>query len=133
MNTNGRNILVVEDDALIRFALVDYLIDEGFHVLEAGDALTAIAVFGKADRIDAIISDIDMPGLLNGIDFVNLVARSNDTTAIVVTSGRNPEHCLGLPVGALYLQKPYDERRIAEYLLARVQQDDDFQVRKIGA
>jgi DNA-binding response OmpR family regulator len=133
MTTNGRNILVVEDDSLIRFALVDYLIDEGFHVLEARDALSAIAVFGKADRIDAIVSDIDMPGDLNGIDLVNLVARSNQSIAIVVTSGRNPEHCVGLPLGALYLQKPYDERQIADHLLGTVQTSDEFQSKKFGA
>jgi DNA-binding response OmpR family regulator len=116
MDTNGRYILVVEDEVLIRFALCDLLVDHGYHVLEAGDALSAIGVFGKAGRIDAVISDIDMPGHLSGLDFVSLVARSAQNIPVIITSGRSVTDIGTLPAGVLFLPKPYDEEELVMHL-----------------
>lgn len=116
MNTDGRIILVVEDEPLIRFALCDYLLDLGFHVLEAKDALSAIGVFGKAGRIDAVISDVDMPGDLNGLDFAFLVARSSKSIPVILTTARTRQECGALPAQVQYLSKPYDEGQILTIL-----------------
>lgn len=118
MDTASRYILILEDEPLIRFALCDLLLDHGYCVLEAADALSAIAVFGKAERIDAVITDIDMPGHLNGLDFVQLVVRGSRTIPVIVTSGRSLCDVPELPQCVWWLPKPYDE----EELIARLQQ-----------
>lgn len=111
-----RKILVVEDEVLIRFAICDYLEDAGFDVYQAGDVLTAVGLIGKHEQFIAVISDIDLPGALNGIDLVNLIAQTSPKTKIIITSARDPEHCMGIPEGAVYLQKPYSDQVIFDVL-----------------
>lgn len=120
MNTDGRCILVVEDEPLIRFALCDCLVDEGFHVLEAGDALSAVAVFGMAPRIDAVISDVDMPGYLSGLDLMRLVISGQRKIPMILTSGRLRDECGELPEQVLFVPKPYDEVHVVALLLANL-------------
>lgn len=81
-----RTVLVVDDEPLIRMALADCLADEGYAVLEASNVLEAVAVLGR-HRIDALITDVDMPGALNGFDLVRLVASYGARVAMIVTSG----------------------------------------------
>jgi DNA-binding NtrC family response regulator len=105
MTSHQHTVLVVEDEPLIRFALSDMLQDSGYRVLEASNVLEAISVLGF-HRIDALISDIDMPGALNGIDLAKLVARCHMHTAIIMTSGAHDIEELGVP-GAQFFPKPY--------------------------
>jgi DNA-binding response OmpR family regulator len=81
-----RTVLVVDDEPLIRMGLADCLADEGYAVLEASNVLEAVAVLGR-HRIDALITDVDMPGALNGFDLVRLLASYGAGVAIIVTSG----------------------------------------------
>ncbi len=81
-----RTVLVVDDEPLIRMTLADSLADEGYAVLEASNVLEAVAVLGR-HRIDALITDVDMPGTLNGFDLMRLVVSYGGTVAVIVTSG----------------------------------------------
>ena len=54
------NILVVDDEMLIRNVIKDYLENEGYEIFEAENGLEAIRVF-KEEKIDLIILDIMMP------------------------------------------------------------------------
>jgi DNA-binding NtrC family response regulator len=81
-----RTVLVVDDEPLIRMTLADCLADEGYTVLEASNVLEAVAVLGR-HRIDALITDVDMPGALNGFDLANLVVSYGAGVAVIVTSG----------------------------------------------
>ncbi|WP_328518499.1 response regulator [Pararhizobium qamdonense] len=67
-------------------ALSDCLADEGYAVLEASNVLEAIAALGRQE-IDALITDVDMPGALNGFDLAKLVASYDARPAVLVTSG----------------------------------------------
>lgn len=72
-----RQILVVEDEVLIRMAIADELRDAGFTVIEAGNADEALSVLRTSSQIDLIVSDIDMPhGSINGLELGKQV-RSN--------------------------------------------------------
>lgn len=112
-------VLIVEDEPLIRLALAGTLEDHGFLVLEAGHVLEAIGVIGL-HRIDALVTDVDMPGALNGFDLAAMVAASGSAGTILVTSGgcRRPEG--PLPQGVRFLPKPYDADRIARLLAAEL-------------
>ncbi|MDQ0318974.1 CheY-like chemotaxis protein [Pararhizobium capsulatum DSM 1112] len=100
-------VLVVEDDPLIRLTLSECLQDEGYAVVEAGNVLEAIAVLGKHDRIDAMVTDIDMPGSLNGLDLARLVRGCDSKTVIIVASGGQVVGPDELPDGGCFLAKPY--------------------------
>ena len=66
-------ILVVEDEFLVRILEVDILRDAGFRVVEAQDADEAFEMLRRRPEIAAVLTDVDMPGSLNGFEFARLV------------------------------------------------------------
>lgn len=103
-------ILVVEDEPLIRFILSDELADAGHTVIEAASALEAIAALGSWDRLDAMITDVDMPGGLSGLDLMTLVRSTRPATNVWVVSGRDVRS--QIVSGISFLPKPYDCREL---------------------
>ena len=84
---SGKVVLVVEDEALIRMMLTDALEDSGFTVREAGTADRAIEILGKGEAIDFVVTDVRMPGRVDGIGLVAWMREHRNTTPVVVTSG----------------------------------------------
>ncbi|MDM9621998.1 response regulator [Rhizobium sp. AC44/96] len=110
---NG-TVLIVEDEILIRLMLADVLTEEGYSVVEAGNVLEAVAALGRNPAFDAVITDIDMPGCLNGLDLAHMVRTVAPRTKVVVASGgHGPENC---PVDCHFLQKPYSVNLIISLL-----------------
>jgi DNA-binding response OmpR family regulator len=97
-------ILVVEDDFLIRMMLVEVLADDGFDVLEAETGDQAAALL-NAD-IALVVTDIQLPGSLNGHQLVALARQSRPRLPAVYTSGRLAK---ATPSGDLdmSISKPY--------------------------
>ena len=70
-----RYVLVVEDEPIIRMNAVDMLEEAGFEVLEAANADTALRLLeARADEIAVLFTDIHMPGSMDGMALVALVA-----------------------------------------------------------
>lgn len=107
MQEAGVTVLVVEDEPIIRFALVDALEEKGYRVLEASNVLEAVGVIGKNEQIAAVVTDIDMPGGLSGLDLVETLDKSQHHIAVVVTSGGHASESLDLPADARFFSKPY--------------------------
>ena len=59
-------VLIVEDEAVLRITLVGSLTDCGFHPLEACDAHEAIRVLETGQHIDVVLTDVQMPGTIDG-------------------------------------------------------------------
>jgi len=68
-----RSILIVEDEALIRFDLIDFFEDAGFRVFEAADADEAIEILERERTIRVVLTDIQMPGSLDGLNLAHYV------------------------------------------------------------
>jgi DNA-binding NtrC family response regulator len=100
-----RSVLLVEAEPLIRMVLAEALIDEGYHVSMASNVLEAIGVIGRNPTFDALITDVDMPGGLNGVDLASMVSSHAPSMAIIVTSGRAVTE--GLRSGWTFLPKPF--------------------------
>lgn len=101
-----RTVLIVEDEPLIRLSLADALEDEGFVVVDASNVLEAVAILGRT-RIDALVTDVDMPGGLDGFDLARLVMRHDAGVAVVITSGGRYPGDADMPDGCAFLAKPY--------------------------
>lgn len=112
----SRTVLIVEDEPLIRMILADALEDDGYSVIEAGTALEAIAVLGTKE-VGAVITDVDMPGGLSGLDLTQYVASCRKGLPVIVTSGGHLLHAEELPGDARFIAKPYDLRQILDMLL----------------
>lgn len=73
MHENPITVLVVEDEVLIRIATVDELELTGFHVLEASSADQAIAIIERHPEVQLIFTDLDMPGMMDGLKLATFV------------------------------------------------------------
>lgn len=109
-------IAVVDDDALLRELVVEYLSGQGFEVLslEGGPALRAAYV---ATPPDCVILDLVMPGE-DGLSVLRWLRAGSDVPVIMLTSNdATADRVVGLELGADdYVAKPADLRE----LLARV-------------
>ncbi|MBW9117383.1 response regulator [Rhizobium cauense] len=124
-------ILVVEDEPLIRFTLAEYLLDEGYTVIECGNVLEALAALGLNDDIDAVVTDVDMPGALNGVQLAQLVQKTRPFVPVLVTSGRAVD-LAGLEGNATFHPKPYDMTTIAVEIRRRLS-SENLPSREVGA
>jgi CheY-like chemotaxis protein len=58
---NNEVVLVVEDEDVVRFLVVEVLTDLGYRALEATDGPAALNILQTAQRIDLLITDIGLP------------------------------------------------------------------------
>lgn len=106
-------VLVVEDEPLLRMGIVDHLEEQGFSVLEAGNADEAIAILSNNTTIQILFTDIDMPGEMDGIRLASAVRDRWPPIKIVITSGHKSPPSSDLPAGAQFFAKPYNPDTIA--------------------
>jgi DNA-binding response OmpR family regulator len=99
-------VLVVEDEALIRFTIADDLRDAGFEVFEAESADEAIAILVR-EPIRLLFTDIDMPGSMDGLRLSAVVRDRWPPVRIIVTSGKQVPASELLPEGSQFMPKPY--------------------------
>jgi CheY-like chemotaxis protein len=109
-------VLVVEDEVLIREDVIDVLEREGFRTLSAGTVSEALAVLDRHEDIQAVFTDIQMPGMSDGVDLAKQVAADRPGIVIVVTSGRSLGAPDDLPHQGRFVAKPYVPSKIAKLL-----------------
>ena len=73
MNSQNESVLIVEDDAALREALVDTLRAAGMSALAAGDAAAALQLL-ETEEVALVISDVHMPGP-NGYQLLTSIKR----------------------------------------------------------
>lgn len=79
------NVILAEDDDLVRYALVRLMTEDGYAVHEARDGKEAEALLSKVSA-DILITDIIMPGQ-EGIETVISVRASHPDLPIIAISG----------------------------------------------
>ncbi len=115
-----RQILVVEDEPLIRMLAVDMLEVLGFGAMEAGDAAEALAVdAGALNGFAALMVDLGLPDL-PGEEVVRRLLQRRPDLPVIVTSGSDAAAAaqrLGLQHAVTILEKPYQLKDL-EHALA---------------
>jgi len=115
---SGRTILVAEDDASVRRFLVTVLERDGYEVIQAVDGSAAIAALGdSAIVIDAVVSDIDMPGA-SGLEVVAFARSTRPGIGLVLASGTNLWTADQIADGVTLLQKPFTIDQLIEAIEA---------------
>ncbi len=109
LNAAGRVILLVEDERSLLTALAAFLRRKGVVVLEAETGEAALDVLMDNGQVDLVLSDIEMPGGISGVDLVHWIKINRPSLPVVLTSGRQRTE---LP-GVSFLPKPY---RLGELL-----------------
>jgi DNA-binding NtrC family response regulator len=101
-------VLVVEDDASIRDFAVMMLEGEGYRVLAADCAHSALAILKEhAAHTAVLFTDVRMPGALDGLKLADIVHLSWPAMKILVTSGDAGTTKAALPPRARFLPKPW--------------------------
>jgi len=99
-------VLVVEDDDLVREAIVLELEDAGFDVMTAESGDEASFLLPKMKRIDLLLTDIRMPGRVNGWVLADMARCRRPNLPIIYASGYNPQEKHEVE-GSLFVSKPY--------------------------
>src|ERR1700683_545924 len=111
-----RTILIVEDEPLVRLCAVDTVVAAGFEVIEAASADEAIRILESRNDIRLVFTDIQMPGLMDGLKLAHAVRNRWPPIKIIVTSGRELATEDDLPEGGRFFAKPYDPTEICKAL-----------------
>jgi CheY-like chemotaxis protein len=105
--------LIVEDEPLARVLATEILQDAGYRVFEACDAQDALTILEERQDIWIVMTDIEMPGDMDGLALAGTIHARWPDTVILVTSGRLHPEPDELSTGAGFIAKPY---RVAELL-----------------
>jgi CheY-like chemotaxis protein len=117
-------VLLVEDEPLVRMLLAEELRAAGLTVVEAGCASDALS-FLAVDSVDVVVTDIQMPGGMDGLELAREIRRKHPAVPIVLTSGNPPP--VNVSVVGPFLMKPYalDQAvRVVVASLRRLEIDD---------
>ncbi|MHC8309460.1 response regulator [Pseudomonas sp. GT1P32] len=113
VSTAGRNlpgglILVVEDDPLILEFLCEILQEEGFTVEPQISADAAAGYLEQhADKVVLLLTDITMPGKLNGADLANQFGDRWPGKPIMIMSGFETPQTSGVRHEVFFIKKPW--------------------------
>ena len=114
-------ILVVEDEPLIRLGLVSLVEEAGFTTVEAGHADAAIKILEANPDIRVVITDVDMPGSMDGIKLAHFVRDRWPPIKIIVISGKVGVKPSELPEGSRFFAKPAQEAPLVAALREMIQ------------
>ena len=114
-------VLVVDDEALIRWAVAQALTAAGHTVLEAPDAATALQVVAETPRpLDAILLDLRLPDS-SDLSLLATIRRNTPTSAVVMmTAHGTQEDAAGARALGAYevVEKPFDVQRLEQVVVA---------------
>jgi two-component system, response regulator PdtaR len=102
-----RVALVVDDEPFARLSVVQVLVDQAYVVLEAADADEALHLLERNDDVSLVVTDISMPGAMDGLSMARQLRHRDAGLALVVATGSALSEAGDLPQAAQYLQKPY--------------------------
>ena len=109
-------VLVVEDEALIRFNISDHLAQIGHEVLEAANAAEAFELLESEQGVGVIITDIEMPGPVDGLMLAKFATERWPHLRVIVISGHQEAEATDLPDGTAFLSKPCDLEDISRMM-----------------
>jgi DNA-binding NtrC family response regulator len=114
-------VLVVEDEALIRWAVVETLTEAGHTVLEAADAATAIQTVGiESQSIDVVLLDFRLPDSADLSLLKRIRQQSPSTGVVMMTAHGTPQMVDDAKALGAYevIGKPFDMRTLEKILVA---------------
>jgi CheY-like chemotaxis protein len=111
-------VLVVEDEPIVRLDAIDSLTHAGFRVIDAANADEAIAILESRRDIRVVVTDIQMPGSMDGLKLAATIGDRWPPIALIVTSGRIFIQQQDLPEHGRFLPKPYSSNGLIEAIHA---------------
>lgn len=80
-------VLLVEDEEDVRMVAAAHLNELGYRVLEAGDGRAALQVLREAEHVDLLVSDVGLPGGLNGRQLAEMAREHRPRLPVLLITG----------------------------------------------
>ncbi len=119
-----QTVLVVEDDADARATLAAMVTELGYRVVEAENGARALPILEQARPIDILLSDVIMPGGINGLDLAKAARKRRPDIRVLFVSGYDR---MAIAQATKYddslrlLNKPFSLRDLSRELQALIQ------------
>src|SRR5829696_2444141 len=115
---SSTNVLVVEDEMVLRMRAVDIVEDAGFTAVEAVNAEEALSILESRSDISLLFSDIQMPGSMDGLKLAHAVHNRWPSIKIILVSGQVKLTESDTPADSRFFGKPLE----AKQMIAELQQ-----------
>jgi two-component sensor histidine kinase/ActR/RegA family two-component response regulator len=106
------NVLVVEDEMVLRMRAVDIVEDAGFAAVEAVNADQALAILESRSDISLLFSDVQMPGSMDGLKLAYAVHERWPSIKIILVSGKIDLADADKPAHSRFFCKPLEEKQM---------------------
>jgi CheY-like chemotaxis protein len=110
------DVLLVEDDVEVAALTREMLAALGFNVIHASNPAAALAKFSRASALEAVFSDIMMPGGTSGLHLAREIRARNPTLPIVLATGYAESGAAMRDGEFRLLLKPYSLEALADAL-----------------
>jgi CheY-like chemotaxis protein len=114
------NVLVVEDEMILRMRAVDIVEDAGFNPIEAVNADQAISILESRSDISLLFTDIQMPGSIDGLKLAHAVHDRWPSIKIILVSGQVRPSDAERPANSRFFGKPLGVDQMITELQAMV-------------
>ncbi|WP_201315931.1 response regulator [Dyella sp. EPa41] len=114
--SNIWRVLIVDDDDTLRLLLGEMLQILGLEVTAAGDGAEALAQLAAGESFDLLITDIRMPGHIDGPVLANSARALYPAMRVVVMTGYGGERVAALPDDMPILKKPFRLKDLQELI-----------------
>ena len=105
-STGVPNVLIVEDEMMLRMRAVDIVEDAGFHSVEAINADEAMSILESRSDISLLFTDIQMPGSMDGLKLAHTVHDRWPEIKIILVSGQVKPTEAERPADSRFFGKP---------------------------
>jgi PAS domain S-box-containing protein len=115
---NGEHILIAEDDADVRKFVLECLLDLNYKAAAVESAEAALDYIQTHKQVDAIITDVIMPGM-NGRKLADVIKSASPTIKVIFMTGYSRNaivHHGRLDPGVVLLQKPFSREELTNRL-----------------
>jgi two-component sensor histidine kinase/ActR/RegA family two-component response regulator len=102
------NVLVVEDEMVLRMRAVDIVEDAGFTAVQAVNADEALSILESRSDISMLFSDIQMPGTMDGLKLAHAVHNRWPAIKIILVSGQIKLTDADTPANSRFFGKPLE-------------------------
>ncbi|MDN5289740.1 MAG: hybrid sensor histidine kinase/response regulator [Mucilaginibacter sp.] len=106
----GETVLVVDDEPTVRMLIAEVLSESYYRILEAGDGLAALKILETGQRIDLLITDVGLPGGMNGRQVADAARVLRGELKVLFITGYAENAAVGnghLDPGMEILAKPF--------------------------
>ena len=99
--------LIVEGQPFVGMIASDILRESGFATFHAFDAEEALQRLSEHPEIEVILTEMELPGEVDGIELAHRVARDRPGMRLVIASNGSERELADLPPGARLIRKPF--------------------------